>query len=184
MSPHDSRNIQEADPTAAAAGNAGSAGAASPAVAAGAGAGADPHRPSDAELFMVDETSDLPIWAQLRNRFTFLIRTGALKEGEQLPSVRSLAATAHINYNTVARAYRDLELAGLVISLRGRGMFVQAPSSAGDTTADVDAIFEDCVKQYRALGMTYEDISGHVEDILLSLRLSAASDAAKRKELC
>ncbi len=139
---------------------------------------------TDAELFAVDETSDLPIWAQLRNRFTFLIRTGALKEGEQLPSVRSLAATAHINYNTVARAYRDLELAGLVVSLRGRGMFVRAATAANDTTADVDAIFEDCVKQYRALGMTYEDIAGHLDDILLTLRLAAASDAEARKELC
>ena len=68
----------------------------------------------EGDLFVVDESSDLPIWAQLRNRFTFLIRSGSLKEGEQLPSVRSLAAQAHINYNTVARAYRDLELAGLV----------------------------------------------------------------------
>lgn len=146
----------------------------------------DAARPTPAELgpgdlFAVDETSDLPIWAQLRNRFTFLIRTGALKEGEQLPSVRSLAAAAHINYNTVARAYRDLELAGLVVSLRGRGMFVQAPTAADDTTADVDAIFEDCVRQYRALGMTYEDIAGHLDDILLSLRLAAAQDTDPRR---
>lgn len=129
------------------------------------------------DLFAVDESSDLPIWAQLRNRFTFLIRSGALKEGEQLPSVRSLAASAHINYNTVARAYRDLELAGLVVSLRGRGMFVQAPATADNTTADVDAIFEDCIRQYRAHGMTYEDIAGHLDDILLSVRLSADKDA-------
>lgn len=133
------------------------------------------------DLFVVDETSDLPIWAQLRNRFTFLIRSGALKEGEQLPSVRSLAAQAHINYNTVARAYRDLELAGLAVSLRGRGMFVQAPTTAGDTTADVDAIFEDVVAQYRALGMTYDDIAGHLDDILLNLRLAADKSADTRR---
>lgn len=136
-----------------------------------------PSELAPGDLFAVDENSDLPIWAQLRNRFTFLIRTGALKEGEQLPSVRSLAASAHINYNTVARAYRDLELAGLVVSLRGRGMFVQAATGTNDTTADVDAIFEDCIRQYRARGMTYEDIAGHLDDILLSARLSAEKDA-------
>lgn len=141
---------------------------------------ARPSRPlSDAELFVVDESSDLPIWAQLRNRFTFLIHTGVLREGEQLPSVRSLAATAHINYNTVARAYRDLELAGLVTSLRGRGMFVKAPTKADSTTATVDALFEDCIKQYRALGMTYEDIAGHLDDLLMEQRLEAASTDAK-----
>ncbi len=42
----------------------------------------------DNPLFRVDETSDLPIWAQLRNRFAYLIRTGFFKPGEQLPSVR------------------------------------------------------------------------------------------------
>lgn len=137
----------------------------------------------EGDLFVVDESSDLPIWAQLRNRFTFLIRSGVLKEGEQLPSVRSLAASTHINYNTVARAYRDLELAGLVVSLRGRGMFVQALGAADNPTGDVDAIFEDCVKRYRALGMTYDDIAGHLDDILLSLRLTAEKNADVRRKL-
>ena len=61
-------------------------------------------------VFEVDELSDLPIWVQLRNRIAHLIRTGYFSPGEQLPSVRSLAADAKINYNTVTRAYRDLEL--------------------------------------------------------------------------
>lgn len=137
----------------------------------------------EGDLFVVDETSDLPIWAQLRNRFTFLIRSGVLKEGEQLPSVRSLAASTHINYNTVARAYRDLELAGLVVSLRGRGMFVQALGAGDNPTGDVDAIFEDCVKRYRGLGMTYDDIAGHLDDILLSMRLAAEKGADVRRKL-
>ena len=145
--------------------------------------GADVPSSLTGDLFVVDENSGLPIWAQLRNRLTYLIRSGALKEGEQLPGVRNLAAQAHINYNTVSRAYRDLELAGLVVSLRGRGMFVQAPTTANDLTADVDARFEDCVREYRALGMTYDDIAGHLDDILLSLRLSADETAELRRRL-
>lgn len=78
----------------------------------------------DTILFRVDETSDLPIWAQLRNRMAYLIRTGHFQAGEQLPSVRSLAADAKINYNTVTKAYRDLELSGLIASIRGRGCFI------------------------------------------------------------
>ena len=73
--------------------------------------GADVPSSLTGDLFVVDENSGLPIWAQLRNRLTYLIRSGALKEGEQLPGVRNLAAQAHINYNTVSRAYRDLQLA-------------------------------------------------------------------------
>jgi GntR family transcriptional regulator len=137
-------------------------------------------------LFLVDASSDLPIWVQLRNRFALLIKTGHFKEGEQLPSVRSLAATARINYNTVTRAYRDLELEGLVTSVRGRGMYVnRLPEELGDTsTAYADALFEDCVRQYRALGMTHDDILDHVSEIIEENRKTTEDEIRKRMELC
>ena len=91
--------------------------------------------PTDDIIFHVDETSDLPIWAQLRNRIAYLIRTGFFAAGDQLPSVRSLAADASINYNTVTKAYRDLELSRLIVSVRGRGMFVQKTSRRKTTTS-------------------------------------------------
>lgn len=110
-------------------------------------------------IFRVDETSDLPIWAQLRNRIAFLIRTGVFKAGEQLPSVRSLAADAQINYNTVTKAYRDLELGGLIVSVRGRGMYVQKNVSPDESEESaIDALLESCIKQYRAKGLTYKDV--------------------------
>lgn len=111
-------------------------------------------------VFRVEETSDLPIWAQLRNRMTYLIKTGALAAGEQLPSVRSLAADAQINYNTVTKAYRDLELSGLIVSVRGRGMFVQkGVVGEEEATAAADALLEDCIRHYRAAGLTYSEIA-------------------------
>ena len=138
----------------------------------------------DTELFRVDEASDLPIWVQLRNRFALLIKTGQFAEGDQLPSVRSLAASAGINYNTVTRAYRDLELEGLVASVRGRGMFVQAADAGDDAvTAPADALLEDCVRQYRALGMTYDDIERHVAAIVRAARERSAEESSKRWEL-
>ena len=107
----------------------------------------------------VEETSDLPIWAQLRNRMAFLIKSGRLVAGEQLPSVRSLAAQAKINYNTVAKAYRDLELSGLIVSIRGRGMFVQRNIDAGnEENAAIDALLENCIGQYRSKGMSYREV--------------------------
>ena len=65
-------------------------------------------------LFEIDESSGLPVWVQLRNRFVYLIKTGYYQPGDQLPSVRSLAAEAAINYNTVSKAYVNLEHAGYV----------------------------------------------------------------------
>ena len=76
-------------------------------------------------LFEIDESSGLPVWVQLRNRFVYLIKTGHYQPGDQLPSVRTLAAEAAINYNTVSKVYVNLESDGYVESVRGRGVFVR-----------------------------------------------------------
>ena len=65
-------------------------------------------------LFEIDESSGLPVWVQLRNRFVYLIKTGHYQPGDQLPSVRTLAAEAAINYNTVSKVYINLEHDGYV----------------------------------------------------------------------
>lgn len=133
-------------------------------------------------IFRVDESSDLPIWAQLRSRIAYLIRTGHFKAGEQLPSVRSLAAEAKINYNTVAKAYRDLELEGLIVSIRGRGMFVQKDVVTDDSgSVAIDALLESCIEQYRTAGMSYEDIRNRINGMLDSF-VAQARTAEEEKQ--
>ena len=139
--------------------------------------------PTDDIIFHVDETSDLPIWAQLRNRIAYLIRTGFFAAGDQLPSVRSLAADASINYNTVTKAYRDLELSGLVVSVRGRGMFVQKNVSTEDENIEAaDALFESCLQQYRSCGMSYRDIRDRVVSKIDELEGNAMEPEKERLE--
>ena len=136
----------------------------------------------DTILFRVDETSDLPIWAQLRNRMAYLIRTGHFQAGEQLPSVRSLAADAKINYNTVTKAYRDLELSGLIASIRGRGMFVQKNVSIQDEEESaIDALLESCICQYRSKGMTYKEVHAHVARMIDDME-SKAYEAEEERQ--
>lgn len=137
----------------------------------------------DTIIFRVDDTSDLPIWAQLRNRIAYLIRTGFFKAGEQLPSVRSLAADARINYNTVTKAYRDLELSGLIVSVRGRGMFVQK-NVAGDNSEEeaTDALLENCIRQYKAQGMTYREICHRMLSIVDDLEQKAKEAEKERRD--
>lgn len=133
-------------------------------------------------MFRVDETSDLPIWAQLRNRVAYLIRTGRFEAGEQLPSVRSLAADAKINYNTVTKAYRDLELAGLIVSIRGRGMFVQkGVSIQEEEESAIDALLENCIKQYRAKGMAYGEVRAHIDRMLENMERQAYEAEEERQ---
>lgn len=135
-------------------------------------------------IFSVDDTSDLPIWVQLRNRIAYLIRTGHFEPGEQLPSVRSMSTSARINYNTVTKAYKDLEQSGLIVSIRGRGMYVQKSISPKPESAEsaVDIIVEDCVRQYRSTGMTFEDARRRMQDITTRLEEEARSAAEEKRE--
>ena len=117
-------------------------------------------------LFEIDESSGLPVWVQLRNRFVYLIKTGHYQPGDQLPSVRTLAAAAAINYNTVSKVYVNLESDGYVESIRGRGVFVRDIGSRGDDVLSVaDTEIEGCIRRCLALGMSIDDVKLRLIDV-------------------
>ena len=71
--------------------------------------------------FEIDYNSGLPVWIQVKNRIAYLIGTGEYAPGDRLPTVRALAVDLDISYNTVNRAYMDLEREGYITThLRGR----------------------------------------------------------------
>ena len=63
----------------------------------------------------------VPIYRQIVNQVKYLVASARLKPGDELPPIRRLAEDLLINPNTVARAYRDLEAAGVLLSRRGSG---------------------------------------------------------------
>ena len=72
----------------------------------------------------VDLRSDVPIYIQIVEQIRHLVASGQLKPGDQLPTVRQLAAELRINFNTVARAYRILDEADLISTQQGRGTYI------------------------------------------------------------
>ncbi|HUG68824.1 MAG TPA: GntR family transcriptional regulator [Pirellulaceae bacterium] len=72
----------------------------------------------------VSPSDGVPIYQQVVNQIKYLVASGRLRQGEQLLPVRKLAEQLIVNPNTVARAYRELETAGVVESRRGSGVFV------------------------------------------------------------
>lgn len=78
-------------------------------------------------LIEIDFRSPLPIYAQIVERIKHLVATDLLQVGEQLPTVRQLAADLRVNFNTVARAYRILDEAGVISTQQGRGTYVLEP---------------------------------------------------------
>ena len=75
----------------------------------------------------LDFRSHVPIYVQLVERIKHLIASGVLEPGGQLPTVRQLAAELRVNFNTVARAYRILDEAGVISTQQGRGTYVLNP---------------------------------------------------------
>lgn len=115
-------------------------------------------------LFEIDESSGLPVWVQLRNRFVYLIKTGYYQPGDQLPSVRTLAAEAAINYNTVSKVYVNLESDGYVESVRDIG------GKADDVRSIADTEIEGCIRRCLALGMTIDEVTLRMMDVTHRLK--------------
>lgn len=81
-------------------------------------------------LRAIDPKSAIPIYRQILDQVQRGVAAGALVPGEQLPTVRDLATQLLVNPNTVARAYRDLEQAGLVETRRGDGTYIATAAPA------------------------------------------------------
>ena len=74
--------------------------------------------------FRLDAHSGVPVYRQLIDQVQAAIASGALAAGDQLPTVRQVAVDLAINPNTVLRAYREMEIRGLLDSQQGTGTFI------------------------------------------------------------
>jgi GntR family transcriptional regulator len=87
--------------------------------------------------FRIDTASRLPIYEQLAQQVRAALARGDLQPGERLPSVRQMSQELLVNPNTIARAYAELERAGLVISRQGLGVFIaEAPPELSQSVRD------------------------------------------------
>ena len=72
----------------------------------------------------IDFRSGEPIYTQIVSQVQRMVAAGDLQQGDQLPTVRQMAEDLGVNFNTVARAYRVLDEAGLISTQRGRGTYI------------------------------------------------------------
>lgn len=77
-------------------------------------------------LFQIDFKSGKPVYLQLVDQVRYAAASGALRAGEPLPSIRPLAEELHLNRNTIAKAYAELENQGIIETLPGKGCFLKA----------------------------------------------------------
>jgi GntR family transcriptional regulator len=81
-------------------------------------------------LLDLNTADERPIYGQIVDQVKFAVAGGALHPGDLVPSVRELSKQLVVNPNTVARAYRDLQVEGLLETVRGMGLQVAAGASA------------------------------------------------------
>ncbi len=114
--------------------------------------------------------SRVPIYVQLMDQIKHQIATGQLSPGDQLPTVRQLAADLRVNFNTVARAYRMLDEAGIISTQHGRGTFIlDAPTGqeADDMRkADLQRLSAYLLTGAQRLGFTPEEVQQRFEEDL------------------
>jgi GntR family transcriptional regulator len=78
---------------------------------------------------ILDFRSGIPIYTQVMDHIRQMVASGELQKGDQLPTVRQLATDLRVNFNTIARAYRMLDEAGLISTQHGRGTYIwESPS--------------------------------------------------------
>jgi len=118
----------------------------------------------------LDFGSSDPIYAQIVDQVRAQLSTGELKPGDQLPTVRQLASDLRVNFNTIARAYRLLDEAGLISTQRGRGTYLlEYDEKATDDLIRKETIEEQLDKTIQSLlrqGYSREAIQNSVKEIL------------------
>lgn len=125
--------------------------------------------------FRLDLHSGVPVYRQLIDQVRGGIASGALAAGDQLPTVRQLAVDLEINPNTVVRAYRELELGGLLETHQGTGTFISVQKlkrADAERERQLAQIVTDAVSRAGAAGFT-------VDDLIEELR-GRTQDAARR----
>lgn len=130
--------------------------------------------------FHVDRADSVPAYAQLIRQVREALRMGLLHPGDQLPTVRSVVTSCRVNPSTVLKAYRELELAGLVEARQGSGTFVSG--TLGDADPHVMARLRSglarWLRQAREAGLETEDVQALIASVVAedSLRHTLGND--------
>ena len=118
----------------------------------------------------VNFRSETAIYTQIVEQVQMQVVNGGLKPGDQLPTVRQLAAELRVNFNTVARAYRILDDLGLISTQQGRGTYIWEPGSAEEVTERRQKTLEQITRHYltdaTSMGFTVDEIRAEFEQEL------------------
>lgn len=119
--------------------------------------------------FRLDLRSGVPVYRQLMDQVRAGMASGALAAGDQLPTVRQLAVDLAINPNTVLRAYRELELGGLLETQQGTGTFITQTKPRRDDVErqrQLSQLVGEFLARAGAAGFTVEELLKELRELV------------------
>ena len=118
-------------------------------------------------MFVVDVMSRVPVYEQIIKQVEEQVLTGILKEGDKLPSVRSLSVKLSINPNTIQKAYTELDKRQLIITVPGKGSFIseKAIEIVGANSREKMTELNKIIRELALAGVTKEEIINNIEEV-------------------
>lgn len=117
--------------------------------------------------FELDQQSGVPFYRQIIDQIQFAIAGGRLSCGDRLPTVRQLAVDLKVNPNTIARAYQELEIKGVLDTQMGTGTFIgggKVEISDVERKRMLDQICTELLSRASTYGFTLSEVRGALND--------------------
>jgi len=118
------------------------------------------------DQWQVEYKSGIPVYRQIINQACAAVAAGTFKLGDQLPTIRALSERLNVNPNTVAKAYRELELKGIIVSERGSGSFIQAQPPAPqvrEKKARLKGLYHRLLAEAASSGLTESELLSFIK---------------------
>ncbi len=112
--------------------------------------------------FRLDAASGVPFYRQVIDQVLLAVADGRLAPGTQLPTVRQLAVDLSVNLNTVAKAYREMEIRGIVETQQGTGTFVaerSAPGGAAERRKALERLVDELLAKAGSHGFRIDEVA-------------------------
>jgi GntR family transcriptional regulator len=117
----------------------------------------------------IEFNSGIPVYKQIINHVCSALASGALKVGDRLPTIRHLHAQLDVNPNTVAKAYRELELKGIITSERGSGSFIKEGAepkrlAPAERRERMESFYRRMLTEAAGCGLTEDEITNYIKE--------------------
>ncbi len=115
--------------------------------------------------FTLDSACGIPYYRQIIQQVEYYVSIGIIKPGYKLPTIRSLAIELKINPNTIAKAYNELEIKGLVVTQVGNGTYIsdkKIETSEIELNQKIERIIGSFISSLQSFGLSLNDIKKRI----------------------